>query len=272
MALELNSLKAIMRFPKLLSVVPFLLLLLAQPGFAANTFGTDYSDLWWNPAESGWGANLTHQGDVVFAVIYVYGQDGSARWYSGAANATGSTTFTGPLFEGHGPYLGAPFNSATATSRQVGNVTLDLTPSTSGTLTYSVDGVVVTKAIQRQTFRANNLTGNYIGGAKYILSGCGGSQMGSEMSALYAINHSGSSATISASLASGANCTYSGTYTQAGSMGDIVGTMTCTNGSSGSYHAFEIEAGAQGLMARYAVNYGSGCTETGSIAGLKRFQ
>jgi hypothetical protein len=142
---------------------------------------------------------------------------------------------------------------------------------TSGTLTYSVDGVVVTKAIQRQTFRANNLTGNYIGGAKYLLSGCG-APTGTEMSALYAINHSGSSATISASLASGANCTYSGTYTQAGSMGEIVGTMTCTNGSSGNYHAFEIEAGSQGLMARYTVDYGGGCTETGSIAGLKRFQ
>ena len=25
-------------------------------------------DLWWNPAESGWGINLAHQDDTVFAI------------------------------------------------------------------------------------------------------------------------------------------------------------------------------------------------------------
>ena len=26
----------------------------------------DYSDLWWNPNESGWGLNIAHQGDILF--------------------------------------------------------------------------------------------------------------------------------------------------------------------------------------------------------------
>jgi len=27
---------------------------------ALNTWGTDMSDLWWNPNESGWGINIAH--------------------------------------------------------------------------------------------------------------------------------------------------------------------------------------------------------------------
>ena len=33
---------------------------------------TNYQDLWWNPAESGWGVNFTHQGDIIFATWFTY--------------------------------------------------------------------------------------------------------------------------------------------------------------------------------------------------------
>ena len=58
-----------------------LVLALALPVHAANPFGTDFSDLWFNPAESGWGVNLNHQMDVIFATLFVYGPDGKAKWY-----------------------------------------------------------------------------------------------------------------------------------------------------------------------------------------------
>ena len=48
---------------------------------AANTWGTDLSDMWWIPAESGWGANIAHQGEIVFMTLYVYGADSRVRWY-----------------------------------------------------------------------------------------------------------------------------------------------------------------------------------------------
>ena len=31
---------------------------------------TDYSDIWWNPNESGWGLTITHHGNKIFAVWY----------------------------------------------------------------------------------------------------------------------------------------------------------------------------------------------------------
>ena len=39
-----------------------------------------YEGLWWNPAESGWGLSIAHQGDVLFAVWYTFDRDGSPMW------------------------------------------------------------------------------------------------------------------------------------------------------------------------------------------------
>ena len=33
---------------------------------------TGHADLWWNASESGWGAHVTQQADVIFLVLFVY--------------------------------------------------------------------------------------------------------------------------------------------------------------------------------------------------------
>ena len=48
---------------------------------ATSTDGTSYSDLWWNPAESGWGAHITLQADVAFMVLYVYDLQRQPRFF-----------------------------------------------------------------------------------------------------------------------------------------------------------------------------------------------
>ena len=40
----------------------------------------DFSDIWYNAAESGWGVGISQQGDRIFATWYVYGDDGEAMW------------------------------------------------------------------------------------------------------------------------------------------------------------------------------------------------
>ncbi len=67
----------------------FLLAGLARPGFA-NTFSTDSSDLWYIPTESGWGANVVQQNEIIFVTLFVYSQSGAPTWFVGPA-----TTFTG---------------------------------------------------------------------------------------------------------------------------------------------------------------------------------
>jgi hypothetical protein len=254
------------------SAILSLALAASAPAFAANTFGTDFSDLWWNPAESGWGVTLTHQDNAIFATLFVYAPDGSAKWYSGAAFASSTTApvFSGQFFEGHGPYFGAAtFNPALASNRLVGTVTLNMTSVSTATMTYTVDGVAVTKSIQRQTFAANALTGNYMGAIGGTDTNCGASSGNFTQFAQYAIVHSGSNITISAAFQAASSCNYQGTYTQSGRMGSIDGSFVCSNGSGGAFHAVELEASYQAFFTRYTADYGGGCVETGRISGMK---
>src|SRR4051812_16763197 len=58
---------------------------------AASTYSIDYTDLWGggqpNPSEHVWGLNLIQQGDIIFATMFVYGPDNTARWYSASSLA-----------------------------------------------------------------------------------------------------------------------------------------------------------------------------------------
>src|SRR5690242_17237848 len=146
-------------------------------GARATTTLTDFSDLWYNaPAESeaGWGVNVAQQADVLFATLFVYGPDRVPHWYV-ASNvaATGPTTFSGALFNiGSGTWFGAAWAGITP-PQQVGDIAFAFDSSTHGTLTYSVNGVQVTKTIVRQTWRNDVLTGLYVGAVTGFGQACG---------------------------------------------------------------------------------------------------
>jgi lysyl endopeptidase len=114
----------------------------------------DYSDLWWNPNESGWGLNLVqHPSKVVFGVWYTYEMDGTRTWYVMPTGSwTSSTTYTGPLYVTNGPSFEKAFDPAQVQTREVGTLTLNFSSQNAGTFSYSVDGVTGTKSMQRQTF------------------------------------------------------------------------------------------------------------------------
>jgi lysyl endopeptidase len=113
---------------------------------------TNYQDLWWTPSEPGWGVNITHQGSTLFATLFVYGTDGRETWFvmsSGSRNLAGA--YTGALYRTTGPAFNAnPWTPDTVT--QVGNMTFAFANGNAATLTYTVNGVSVTKQIQRTVF------------------------------------------------------------------------------------------------------------------------
>lgn len=50
--------------------------------WAFNTPRMDYTGLWWNPADPGWGLSIWHDvRDNTLAAWYSYGADGKAQWY-----------------------------------------------------------------------------------------------------------------------------------------------------------------------------------------------
>ena len=116
---------------------------------------TNYQDLWWDPNESGWGVNVTHQGDNIFATLFTYDASGQGLWLSmsNGARAGGSRTYSGTLYRTTGPAFNASNWTATPIGySEVGTMTFAFHGGNSGTLTYTVDGLLVSKSIQRLTF------------------------------------------------------------------------------------------------------------------------
>jgi hypothetical protein len=122
------------------------------PGADNRASSTNYQDLWWNPAESGWGINLTHQDNILFATLFTYESNGRDLWLvmsNGARQGDGS--YTGELYKTSGPaFSTTPFTGVNATP--VGTMRLRFTDGNNGTLTYTYNGVTVNKTIQRQVF------------------------------------------------------------------------------------------------------------------------
>jgi hypothetical protein len=126
-----------------------------QATTGSRASATNYQDLWWNPNESGWGINLTHQGDVIFATLFTYAANGQGLWLvmsGGRRQVDGS--YLGELYRTTGPAFNAvPFTPiGPGNITQVGTMRLRFSNGENGTLEYSVDGVNVTKAITRQVF------------------------------------------------------------------------------------------------------------------------
>jgi hypothetical protein len=113
---------------------------------------TNYQDLWWNPSESGWGVNVTHQGNIIFATLFTYDANGQAKWFVLArGERSGPGAYSGTLYSTTGTAFDASSWTPSSTT-PVGTMAFSFPSGNSGTLSYSVNGVPVTKAIQRQAF------------------------------------------------------------------------------------------------------------------------
>ena len=129
-----------------------------QPNLA---LATNYQDLWYAaPAESesGWGVNLTHQGDVIFATWFTYDVDGTPTWLSAILAKTGAGVYTGALIRTAGPAFNAvPFNPSAVTRTVVGTATVTFANGNAASFAYQVNagGTIVTqvKPITREVFR-----------------------------------------------------------------------------------------------------------------------
>ena len=126
------------------------------PGGSVCPMLSSQTALWWNPAESGWGLNLSHQGNILFGTLFTYDAGHAPLWLvmSNGAMKADAVSFTGELYRTTGPSFDAnPFSPIGAANlTQVGTMTVAFQDVNSGTLSYTVNGVDVSKAIQRQVF------------------------------------------------------------------------------------------------------------------------
>jgi hypothetical protein len=120
-----------------------------------NAPRTNYSDLYYNPSESGWGINIQqHPSDKIFATWFVYGLDNRPIWYVIPDGAwTSDRDYTGKVYRTRGPFFQDPvWTPGLVSVIEVGTAKLSFTKYNAVVVSYTIDGVGGQKAAMRQGF------------------------------------------------------------------------------------------------------------------------
>jgi cytochrome c553 len=112
----------------------------------------NYTDIWWNPDESGWGIAITQQFGTVFLAWYVYDGNAKPTWYVALCTMNGVAICSGDLLRTTGPPFGPTFNSSQVQVFTAGTVTLIFNDANNAVLSYTANGVSSSKSITRQVF------------------------------------------------------------------------------------------------------------------------
>jgi hypothetical protein len=123
------------------------------PGGAAATqpAGTPQTGFWWAPTESGRGYSVEIQGNLMFLAGYMYDSQGNPIWYASGPMAMSSPMAYSGVWQqyGNGQTLTGTYQAPSVVNAMVGNVTVQFSSTTTGTMTFP-DGRQV--AIERFQF------------------------------------------------------------------------------------------------------------------------
>ena len=251
-------------------------LALAPPAFG-TAFSTNNSDIYNAVNESGWAIELVQQADVIFATIYTYDANMNPIFYSATllvagTGAGGNPIWGGDLIVSNGPWFGGAFDESKVVRRKVGTMNYVQQDTAGGAVTFTIDGVLVTKQISRYTLKSDNYAGIYQGTYKLVASGCTNpSDNGTFLiDAVFTVTQGSNALTIVTSEPDGNSCSYPGDYVQYGQFGDSLGSFTCTNGFKGSNRFFEMNVTPTDFRGRISGTDNHGCALTGSFSAVRQ--
>ena len=235
-----------------------------------------YTDLWWNPQESGWGVNVVQQLETAFVTMFVYGADGKPTWYV-APNAqvthygTPGPIFGGTLYRTEGPFHAGPFDPKKVKAVVAGQVTLEVLARDRMRVYYSAEGSPqIVKEVVRQTWQQEMLAANYAGQFVLRQSRPGEPAYGSRIyGAEVLISAIEPEAFMRVDDHLGRRCEYRGPWQQTGKLARFTGTFSCSSGENGpgTFELSDIEVTAHGITG-YLRTF-SGVNETGRFSAAR---
>lgn len=243
---------------------------------SATSFSADQSDLWYIVTESGWGMQLVQRGNVIFATLFVYGQNGAPTWYVATMSSTDGSTWTGDLYATTGPWFGTvPFNPANVVATKVGTMTWTASGVDEGNVSYSVNGVAVSKNVVRQTLVFDDYSGTYLAALHVGVTGCTNPSDNLPPSDFpvpfsVTVTQSGQSVTMTFSALGAFGLTFTGALNQSGQFGTVQGTYTDTSGEVGNFSVTKLvvqENALTGSFTQQSTN--RGCQTVGNFAGTR---
>lgn len=227
------------------------LVLIALLLLSVTTRAAEFTDVYYDPAEDGWGVFLVQSDTTQFLAFFIYGSDGKPTWYVAILADDGTGKFTGTLYATTGTYFPNPWQGKTTV--QAGTASFTPSDAYHATLSYTVNGVgTVTKAVQRQTLTAYVLSGNYSGSGSGGIANCsnpGQNEPSYRSRFNLTVTQTGDqSATLVFAFVdqahSGLVCTLAGALTHLGRLYQLNGQSSCTvNGAPvGAAQAVTIDA------------------------------
>ena len=236
-----------------------------------------YTDLWWNPQQSGWGVNVVQQLETAFVTLFVYGADGKPTWYvAPAAHVVAyqgaRPIFSGELYRAEGPAHTGPFDPSKVKPHDAGQLSLEILADDRLRLYYNVEGSPqIVKELTRQTWQQPVLAANYLG--QFILRQAlpGGAPYGTRVYSGELLLHAdGDQAYLRVDDHLGRRCEYRGTYQQAGKIARIAGSFDCTSGEAGpgTFEVTDLEVSDHGITG-YLRTW-SGVTEFGRFSATRQ--
>jgi hypothetical protein len=113
----------------------------------------DYSDLWYNPNETGWGMAMAQHSGNIFLAWYVYNGQGLPIWYVVSNCVVNGSTCAGTLYRTTGAPFGPTFDPNQVQASAVGSVILSFIDANNAVFSYT-DGAgnSRTKIMTRQVF------------------------------------------------------------------------------------------------------------------------
>ena len=88
---------------------------------------------------------------------------------------------------------------------------------------------------------------------------------------MLSISHTNNTSVAINATFPGLTCNFSGTYSQYGKLGQIVGNYGCSDGTVGTFTAIEITATVSGVTARIS-GQNQACLWSGFFGGIRRAQ
>ena len=249
------------------------LLALVLPGLAAARLH-DYSDHWFNPANSGWGLQLEQHDESAYALLYTYGADGSATWYVSADlhviayNSGGQPALSGTLTRVRRPPGGGALQGQT-----VG--TLDISPvgPDSARAIYTLDGVEHDEPIQRMAQTAPDLAGEYFGAfaLRFRTSSGAVPTMHEFSGTLRASLQEGPLRFSGRLIYENQDCLLLGeTYRQNGRTGAAHGSLVCNGVGVGQFDIESLVLAPTGMTGYLRLRYADGAERYGNFAAARR--
>lgn len=231
----------------------------------------NYQDWWSNPELSGMGLNIGQQGQNIFVTWFMYDEIENPSYLLFYGDLDQNQSLTAELRRYFGPEPQA-YDENLWRGEVVGKATIAFSSPETATFSYQYDGKTGSFPIQRYTFRAINLSGDYIGGTKWTENSCGAGSEGYTDQAPIGVTHNGNSVQIYIGVVNG---TLEGTLTQHGSRFSGSGSLSLDEDydgiaeNTGTWSSSYIEVTNGVLAMKYALQLDIGCEEHGILIGQK---